>query len=233
MRNMVGLPMTFSAALAGLLLLSGCDGGEETNLASLDNAIAAADADPALTSALDDEILVDPALVGQSNPNSVRPPERPLQAPYPLDLGRPQSGGAVRPAAGANLPAPAPGPGPGPEGPIAGACGSAFRYGPEWAERLPAGFPAYPGGRVTQAAGSDVGDCRVRVVTFTTVHDWRQVLEWYRGVAVRAGFNHEHQRRGGDHVLGGVNARSDGAYYLIVTPVADGSEVALIVNHGR
>jgi hypothetical protein len=102
-----------------------------------------------------------------------------------------------------------------------------------WAERLPAAFPAYPGGRITEAAGNDHGDCRIRVVTFTTADPWQRVIEFYRGVARRGGYDAEHQARGGDQVLGGVNAATDGAYYLIVTPKAQGSEVALIVNNGR
>ena len=42
------------------------------------------DADPALTSTLEDQILVDPALAQQSNNNTVRPSETPTQAQYPL-----------------------------------------------------------------------------------------------------------------------------------------------------
>ena len=64
------------------------------------------------------------------------------------------------------------------------ACGVPFQYGPEWAGRLPAEFPAYPGGRVTEAAGNDRGDCRMRVVTFTTADPHNRVLEYYRSLAV-------------------------------------------------
>lgn len=229
MRNQRAKPMIVSAACAGLLFLSACGGGSpEANLAVLDNQIAAADLDPALTGAIEDEILVDPNLVQQSGANMIRTTERPLSAPYPLD-GAQSGAGPVRAAADQPRLPTLPGAG----APMTGACGAAFQYGPEWAERLPAEFPAYPGGRVTESAGNNAGNCRMRVVTFTTDHGWEQVLGWYRGVVVRAGFNHEHQVRGADHVLGGVNERTDGAYYLIVTPVAGGSEVALIVNNGR
>ena len=60
-----------------------------------------------------------------------------------------------------------------------------------------------------------------------------RVLGHYRRLAARAGFSAEHQRRGADHLLGGVNPRSDGAFVVIVTPLARGSDVALIVNNGR
>ena len=89
-----------------------------------------------------------------------------------------------------------------------GACGAPFEYGPEWAGRMPAEFPAYPGGRVTEAAGNNRGDCRVRVVTFVTRDPYNRVLEHYRSLAARAGFTAEQQVRGDDQVLGGVN---DGA----------------------
>lgn len=217
--------MIFCAASASLLLLSACGGGtSEANLAQIDNQIAAADVDPALSSALQDDILVDPALVQQANANGVRQPERPLSAPYPL--ANQSRAGAPMQGASAAVPGD-------PEAPIAGACGVPIQYGREWAERLPAEFPAYPGGRVTEAAGVNHGDCRMRVVTFTTSHSWQQVLGWYRDAANRAGFNFEHQARGGDQILAGANPRTNGAYYVIVTPGHGGSEVALIVNNGR
>ena len=219
--------MIFCAATAAVALLSACS-GEQTasnNLAALDNQIAQADIDPAVSSAIEDEILVDPNLVQQSNPNGVRHPDRPLQAPYPPQAAQGPAGAQLQQANGA-LPSD-------PSAPVAGACGAAFQYGPEWADRLPAEFPAYPGGRVTEAAGNNAGNCRMRVVTFTTPHPFQQVLNWYAGVATRAGFSAEHQVKDGDHVLGGVNSRTDGAFYLIVTPKAEGSEVALIVNNGR
>jgi len=208
-------------AAAGVALLSACSTAPENSLAAIDNEIAAADIDPAVTSAIEDEILVDPNLVQQSNPKGIRHPERPLQAPYPAaDLV--QTGANVPGGVGASSGAP-----------IASPCGVPFQHGAEWAERLPAEFPPYPGGRVTEAAGADNGNCRARVVTFATDHRANQVLEWYRGVAMRAGFDAEHEMRGQDHVLGGVNGATDGAYLVIVTPEAGGSKVALIVNNGR
>ena len=202
------------AALGALLALGACGGGADNNLAAIDNDLLANGADPALTSALEDQILVDPNLVQQAHPNTVRPPETPVQAQYPAGsaTAQPASGGTGAVAAN-------------------GACAGPFEYGAQWAGRLPAGFPAYPGGRITEAAGNGGGRCRV--VTFTTADRHDRVLEFYRGVAGRAGFTAEHQQRGEDHVLGGVNQSTDGAYYLIVTPRPNGSEVALIVNNGR
>jgi len=211
-----------SAALAGALALAACGSGSNANLAEIDNELLGNGADPALTSALEDQILSDPNLVQQANPNTVRPPETPVQAQYPAGPD-PRVRRAAATESGGRVAPPMP----------SGACGADFDYGPQWAGRLPAEFPPYPGGRVTEAAGADAADCRVRVVTFTTSDPYNRVLEHYRSVAARAGFSAEHQVRGEDQLLGGVNERSNGAFVLIVTPKSNGSEVALIVNNGR
>jgi hypothetical protein len=212
-----------SAAIAGLFALAACGSADQNNLAEMDNSLIGNGADPALTSALEDQILVDPNLVQQTHPNSVRPPETPVQAQYPADGAGGNAGGAgqARVAAAGGTGGAA----------QVSACGVPFAYGNAWATRLPAEFPAYPGGRVTEAAGSDRGDCRIRVVTFTTADPYNRVLEHYRSLADRAGFSAEQQARGGDQVLGGT--RGEAAYYLIVTPTRAGSDVALIVNNGR
>lgn len=207
-------------ALAGLLALAACGSAEQNNLAEMDNSLIGNGADPALTSALEDQILVDPNLVQQTHPNTARPPETPVQAQYPADGGAGNAGaGQVRQAAAG-------------AGPVApSACGVPFVQGNEWANRLPAEFPAYPGGRVTEAAGADRGNCHMRVVSFTTADPYNRVLEHYRSLADRAGFSVEQQARGGDQILGGT--KNEAAYYLIVTPTRTGSDVALIVNNGR
>jgi hypothetical protein len=202
------------SAFCAAFALAACSSGIEAN-----NSLAVNDADPALTGALEDQILTDPTLSQQSNRLSVRPPELPTRAEYPAEAGQ----ATVRPASGTASPGPA------------GGCTSAdsFQYGMEWAQRLPPSFPPYPGGRVTEAAGQDRPECRVRVVTFRTADPHQRVLAWYQQRATAAGFSAEHQPRGNDHVLGGVNQSTNGAFYLIVTPVEGGSEVALIVNNGR
>lgn len=211
--------MTFRlAAFSAVFALAACGQVSVAN-----DGLAINDADPALTAALEDPILTDRDLHQQSNRFNVRPAELPTRAEYP-------SGARVQRAS-------AEGPGAAPAAPRCGSGPSGapaeFSYGMEWARRLPAAFPAYPGGRVTEAAGQDSGACRVRVVTFRTADGHQRVLDWYRERALEGGFSAEHQPRGRDHVLGGVHSGSNGAYYLIVTPIAGGSEVALIVNNGR
>jgi len=206
--------------LASLLALGACGGGSANNdLAEIDNELIANAVDPALTGALQDQLSVDPSLSQQANPNSARPPETPVQAQYPADANPGQDGSQTRTAGGAAPP------------PSASVCGQGFDYGNEWASRMPAEFPAYNGGRLTEAAGNDHGGCHMRVVSFTTADAPQRVIDNYRALVTRAGYNAEQQQRGGDLVLGGTKGES--AYYLIVTPQGNGSDVSLIVNNGR
>ena len=201
------------AALAGALALAAC--GREAD----DNAQnqAGNDADPALTSALEDQILVDPGLAQQSNQNAVRTTETPNQAQYPSQGGSPAASAGAALAGG---------------GDASCTAESQFDYGNGWAQRLPEAFPIIPGAKITEAAGNDKGDCRARVVTFTTGENWGKVLDWYHTRAVRAGYTSEQQIRDGDRILAGA-ADHGGAFFLIVTPKQRGAEVALIVNNGR
>ncbi|HEY0130084.1 MAG TPA: hypothetical protein VGB57_01675 [Allosphingosinicella sp.] len=210
-------PLLRLTALGAALALAACDrGGGESNLADLAN-----DADPAVTSALNDQILVDENLATQSNKNAARPSPTPAAASYPAPDASPSAPGkaASPPAALA-----------GPKG-----CSDArrFDYNMAWAGKLSPNFPVYPGGKVTEAAANNSGGCSTRVVTFATAENWQRVLDWYHTRAVRAGYSSEHQVREGDHILAGSNEGDKGAFYLIVTPKPKGSEVALIANNGR
>lgn len=204
--------LRFSAIAAALALAACSTDAEESAQNQAGN-----DADPALTSALEDQILVDPGLAQQSNQNAVRTTETPSQAQYPAQ-------GSGSPAAGAETALA--------RGDASCTAESQFDYGNGWVQRLPDAFPVIPGAKVTEAAGNDKGGCRARVVTFTTGHDWQRVLDWYHTRAVRAGYSSEQQVRDGDRILAGT-ANHGGAYFLIVTPKQQGAEVALIVNNGR
>ena len=207
-------PLLRLTALAAALALAACNrAASEENLADLGN-----DADPAVTSALNDQILVDENLTAQSNRNAVRPTPTPATATYPPGESgaKGTNAAAAMGGAGKNCSDPA-----------------RFHYNMRWAGRLSPNFPVYPGGRVTEAAANNSGGCSTRVVTFTTAHDWQRILDWYHTRAVSAGYSSEHQLRDGDHVLAGANAKDNGAFYLIVTPKPKGSEVALIANYGR
>jgi hypothetical protein len=211
--------------LAGLslaLALAACgrSSPDEGNLANLDNQLVGNDVDPALTSAINDQILVDPTLANQSNRNAVRPPETPTQAQYPAEAG---SGGKA-PSNDVSTAAARSG---------APCAGGEFDNNIAWASRLSPAFPLYPGAKVGEAAGNDKAGCRERVVSFATADPWQRVVEYYAGRARAAGYSAEQQTRGGDHVLGGTNESDGGAYYLVVTPTRTGSDVSLISNNGR
>jgi hypothetical protein len=243
MPNRVSTLLRFTA-LAGAMALAACGPKQESgNLASLDNTLVGNDADPALTSALQDQIAVDPNLVNQSNRNAVRPPETPTQAQYPAGQTGAKAGDQ-RQAGGGTLRAPEPTSGDsGEQASLAstttgsGDCrGAAAQvdYNRGWAGRLSPVFPLYPGGRLSEAAGRNQGQCKMRVVAFTTADAPQRVLDFYHDRAVRSGYTSEHQVRGEDHVLGGSNESDGGAFYLIVTPLpSGGSDVALIANNGR
>lgn len=176
------------------------------------------DTDPALTSALEDQILVDPALTQQSNKNAVRPPETPTQAQYPAETGKT---GAAEQARLSLM-----------NGNGAGCGNGPFNYDMGWAKRLPAELSLYPNARLIEAAGNNERGCSMRVVTFGSADAPERVLDYYRSRALNGGYSAEQQRRDGDHVLAGTNPRNGAHYYLIVTPKPAGSEVALIANNG-
>ncbi|HEX8666868.1 MAG TPA: hypothetical protein VF727_00670 [Allosphingosinicella sp.] len=205
--------------IAGAFALSACQGEDEA-VANAGN-----DADPALTSALENEIMVDPNLA-QGNQAARAGGQTAASAPggnAAARAGGTAQGAGQPPALAAAAQA---GGGPG--------CTNAdqFDYGPGWANRGSPVFPLYPGAKVTEAAGNNGGNCRARVITFTTSDNFERVLDWYHTKAVRAGYSSEQQVRDGDRILGGANERDGGAFYLIVTPKPAGAEVALITNNG-
>ena len=80
---------TLGVLLLPLALLACAKREEDRNLDSLDNELVEAGSggtnvsDPAMTSALHDQIMVDPALAQQSNADSVRPPAQPYSGGVP------------------------------------------------------------------------------------------------------------------------------------------------------
>lgn len=229
------------------LALAGCGGPAPDN--SVDNGANAAD--PALTSALQDQIMVDPQLSRQANSDAVRPPSQPysggvpadgvaantdtvdngklLRAPAPVAAGKDCTqcaaareavtlGGLAQRQKNAKT----------------SGCASQLTYSAGWAQRLPADLPLYPQARVTEAAGTDGGKCRLRVVSFSTAQPMQTMLDWYYTRAIRGGYTSEHQVDGQEHILGGTRDRDDGAYVLFLTARSDGgTDVDLVANNGN
>lgn len=215
-----------------LLAVSACGGGTPTDSKAdkLDERLLGkGNADPVLTAALEDQIMVDPSLANMANRNAVRAPDAPMTAPVPPETTGP-SAAAERP-----------------DSPTLGqiarrqataardrfnGCGLDVDYAMGWANRLPADVPLYPRARVEEAAGSDMQGCKLRAVTFTTQAPARAVIDFYIGQTKRSGFASSTEVKGRETLVGGT--RSDGAaYYVVVTPAeAGGTIVDLVLNNG-
>jgi hypothetical protein len=216
------------------LLLAGCGAAPEADdaprdLAALDRELATANttnpaADPALRSALRDQIMVDPALVQQANGDALRPPPQPqggmvapdraMPPPNPAEQDRlrpappagacPQCAAARRALTLGALAAS--------QGGRAAGCAESIAYSAAWANRLPAGVPLYPGARVSEAAGADRPGCALRVVSFSANTPMQRLLDWYFTRTSNAGYATQHGAEGPMHVLAGTK---DGAAFLI------------------
>ena len=230
----------------------------EGNLDSLDAELsgnAANSSDPAMRAALQDQIMVDPALTGQSNADAIRPPQQPYSGAIPPDsVAGGKTDGTVTASgsssSGGSKPAPAPSTNC-PQCKVrndsvtlgalasrqadrrAAACAGKLKYSTGWAQRLPADLPLYPDARVDEAAGAADGGCALRVVSFSTGASIQTVLDWYYGRVTTAGYSAEHQANDGQHVLGGT--RRDGAAYVIYLDTrGDGrTEVDIVSNNGN
>lgn len=228
------------------LALAGCGGADTTNNMLSDAELGNA-ADPALTGALQDPIMVDPQLGRQANGDAVRPPSQPYSGGVPSDAVA-ANGGKIDTTGLMKTPAPVK---------ACTQCGAArdsvtlaglaarqtnartkgcagsLHYSASWAQRLPADLPLFPQARVTEAAGAQGGKCALRVVSFSAAQPMQTMLDWYYTRAVRAGYSAEHQLDGAQHILGGTRARDDGAYVLFLTPRKDGgTDVDLVANNG-
>jgi hypothetical protein len=252
---------TFGVITLPLALLACGTAADDRNLDSLDNELVEAGSgvanasDPAMTSALHDQIMVDPALAQQSNADSVRPPAQPYSGGVPpVGIAQPPGGGVASAGAATSetikpAPAPASKDCPGCQaardsltlGALASrqqdkrtsGCAGAMRYSARWAERLPADVPLYPSARVSEAAGADTDACHLRAVSFSTSAKLQTVLDWYYTRVTNSGFSAEHQSDGTEHTLGGTRERDGGAYVLFLTGRRDGgTDVDLVANNG-
>lgn len=244
------------AALALSVALGACGtGGTETDTEAMDEALLgeADNSDPALTAALEDQIMVDQDLAGQSNANAALPGDAVSGAPIPetlhtvsdaqqaIDTGRLLS--APEPTVGEERV--------GHSGRSAGrgettlgamaanqpdvdTCDGTVEYGLAWASSLPPEFRPYPGSEVVEAAGFNQSGCRMRVVSFRSTASMARLIDWYYTRAIRAGYSSEHQLRHDNNVLGGFRERDEGAYYIIFAPRrGGGTAVDVITSAGR
>lgn len=244
--------MLSAGALA--LSLAACDsnGGDTPDPDEMDAALTDDSEDPAMTGALEDQILVDPDLTDQSNQNAASRANG-SRGTVPADTGGEGGKKAADAELGANkLSAPKPTRvaagectdcaaggstmtlGAMAEGQSGGACTQRLNYDMGWATRMPAAFPVYPRARLKEAAGIDGGSCNIRAVTFTTDSIVKDVVDYYYTKARRAGFSAEYQMQGSEHILGGTNENTDGAYVVFMRRLEGGrTEVDIVANNGR
>lgn len=238
-----------------LLMLAACGGNkEEDKLAKLDAELTNDASDPALRGALEGKIVVDPKLTGQSNINAVRSNEKPVSGGVPMLKGADATAQALKVAGGKLQHAPEPTqakhcPDCGPDGPatlgalareqgkrkpIAGGCNGKLDYGMQWAQKLPQPFGLYPGAALVEAAGADGPNCTIRAASFIAGAPMQDVIDFYYTQAKRAGYDAEHQLMDGEHVLGGVNGRDDGAYFMTFAKGPNGgTAVDVVANKSR
>lgn len=219
------------AALALILALSGCGGAQpdKAELDTLDERLGGkTGADPALSQALEDQIMVDPTLSQQSNEHSIRPPNAPLQAPIPPD--------ALADAANAN-----PGETLGARAAEqAGAAKDRFvgceldvAYSVQFSNRLPADLPLYPKAQVQEAAGSDTPGCQLRAVTFTAAAAPKTLADYYMILGKRGGFDARVGIVADGTMVSGVRASDGAAFYVTLQSAGNGTSADLVSNRGR
>lgn len=246
-----------SASLLTLSLAACGTAENEGDVAALDEKLAGKGSDPAMNGALEDRILVDPALAESSNSNMVKAPDQPLDGSVPPDNGYEGSTASAEELDSAKL-MQAPKPriveagdcrdcstnsgGQTLEALAAeqgvkrgkGTCEAKLQYGAGWAARMPTEFPVYPKGRVQEAAGVEGGICDIRVVSFSTSASMQAVADYYYTRARRSGFTADYEIRNGENVLGGTRDNDGGAYVITLNSLAGGgTSVDIVANNGR
>jgi len=251
------MPRMPAAAVAGALLLAlaACHGSaKDKDVDALDrellgNSAKSDQTDPALTNALEDQIMVDPTLAQQKGSAAARPGTMPAQSPIPAtSAAAPKlpidqdALHAPKPAASnakpgmtlgelAQMQAARPQPGL-PTAPLRRDCNKDFQYSVAWAQRLPAALPVYPGAQVSEAAGNVTAGCDMRIVSFTSGAAIDKVIDFYYTHATRAGYAAEHQLSGSEHILAGDHG-DDAFYATFRNHPGGGTEVDLVAKGGQ
>lgn len=204
--------------------------------------------DPVIADALNEQLMTDPdlarinpqaALLGGGGPASL--PVPPLDRSAETIAAARAEASRLIGAAPAHAPPPARG-GPSGAGETAertarGAlaqlgvptdCAGRIGYTMAWAARLPAAIPVYPRGHAQEAAGSDEGGCRLRVVNFLSPVPLPDMVDFYWARASAAGMVATHRTDGGDEVIAG---KKGAAGFVAYIRARDGlTETDLVTN---
>jgi hypothetical protein len=211
-------------ALPLMLALAACNSGtDEAEIDKLDAKLGGkADIDPAITRALEDQIMIDPELAGPSGAGTIRPANEPYSSRIPQGeggTGGPTLGQIAQDQARRSLDK-------------FDGCLLDVDYAMAWSVRLPAELPLPPGAQVNEAAGSNQGQCGLRAVSFTSRDAPRAVAGYYAALARRAGFETTSAREGEGTMLSAWRDSDGAAFYAVIQPGKDGSTVDLVTNRG-
>ncbi|MEZ5695390.1 MAG: hypothetical protein R3E18_02850 [Sphingomonadaceae bacterium] len=239
----IRLPLLATIALVPVLLVSACGGAPEEG-------DPMAEEDPAATAALNDQLMVDPDLANQNEGNAaltggssaVLPPEN--ATPEAMAAARDEAaalvGGLAKMAAppaatevegGAEPTAALTAAARAMVAPDGANCAEKVQYSAAWAAKLPDALPVYPRGSTQEAAGTDEGNCSLRVVNFLTPVPLNDVLAFYNTRASTGGYSVEHVKQEGDNVLSGT--KGSAAYVIYARRHQNGvTEVELVTSGG-
>jgi len=223
-----------SALLCPALAACGNAKDKDSNVAGLDASLTTNIVDPALREAIAAPLASDPDLAGEANRDAVRPSDRPLNGALPALAAPAQIKAEALRLAGGRLIATPPvsrtivSTGDTPVTLLGLARQSASKprctfddatYSAEWAQRLPAAFPLYPGAHLREAAGSDENaSCALRAASFATGAPRAEVMNFYATMAKRGRYSVEHiEQNGADALVGARSGGGDGggAYHIL------------------
>jgi hypothetical protein len=216
--------MTLLLMTSVALSMGGCHRAhKQKSIEDLDKELASASpADPAVKSALEDQILVDPQLATKANQHSIRPPDEPYTAPIPPSERKPSAEGAVPATLGQQAYAKL--------GTAKTGCDMAVAYSAVWATKLPADVPIYPQGHVSEAAGSDTPTCHLRIVSYTSGASSQSIADFYSTQGKQAGYA---LTTAGDTTTG-LRAKDNAMFKITLSGAANGgTSVDVVSNAGR
>ncbi len=198
-------------ALPCLVFLAGC--GAQP---AADNSIAPVD--PAVTTALNDPLMVDPLLEQRHNRDALKPADEPYRALLPPGQPDPLRGELLPTIAARSAAYLAE------QGKTACLNGLSYSYG--WAATLALPLPA--DARVAEAAGNDRNGCALWLVAYSSTADPARIEQSYRSVA---GYTVESRSEEGATVLRGRKGAE--GFRATIYPASGGSAVDVVATAAR
>lgn len=218
--------------LAIALTLGACTGDTPPRAATASTADAN-ELDPLLASIVNDPLMTDPQLTSRSNANAVRPPDQPFAlmvpaiggafaqtAPGPCDSCATVRGALTLAAFAAR------------QGDAQMQdCARNIGYDAAWANFLPAALPLPDRAQVIEAAGTNRGPCRLRVVSFEIDQSVADAVDALAARAVKVGYAVTRDGAGSEQLLTGRRG-SDGTALALYARASGGMTAVQIAATG-